>query len=704
MKSGGWKQCDIMIICQDRFNFLRDCVESVIRHTSYPYNIFLIYDARDGNTQRRIKHHVKNYPHITLYPIENRHRYHAACNIGLRASAGAYIVLLNSDTYVLPGWLENMVQCAESKKNIALVNPVMNSSFFDCFPIPPGLDIYTLSEKIQELSRKTYPDVFGASGSCLLIKKEALKDLGLFDEGYRHEYWQDLDYSMRALSKGWRIVLADNTFVYHNGLETVSIASRERMYAADHTLFFQKWERIYRKQSAKFLKQEPLQYLRKAIFPQPERLLYRIFFDSLPMTLYRDGIEFFRTASLTDIFAHRTSIVHHIKRRLDKKKSHHNKGKNIDVFTTATVGSKYVNNLPRRRGLSIIFLVTHLNIAGGVISIIQLVNEFIKRGHTAQVVTLNPAPNNDLLQLYTRPLIYRNIHAMAKNFPKCDILVATFWRTAYLWYKKIVRDHPHVLPFYFIQDYESWFYPEGDSRQKKVFESYSYIPNRIVKSAWLEGILKKHGFSSHKIHLGLNLDIFYPRMMNNAQPPYRILSFAAPDTPRRGFEHAVKAFQELCSRRRDVHIVFFGAKDLSCYNLCFPHENYGVIWDQNKVAEIYSSCHVAVDTSLFQGFGRLGLEAMACGTPAVLPKTGGITEYAKDGINCLMVNSKNPQAVAGAIESILDNSSLRKKLISEGKKTARKFCHKDEAEKILNLFLEQFEQHKKGLSSSDRSP
>ena len=103
---------------------------------------------------------------------------------------------------------------------------------------------------------------------------------------------------------------------------------------------------------------------------------------------------------------------------------------------------------------------------------------------------------------------------------------------------------------------------------------------------------------------------------------------------------------------------------------------------------------MAVDTSLFQGFGRLGLEAMACGTPTVLPKTGGITEYAKDGINCLMVNSENTQGVVGAIESILDNILLRKKLISEGKKTAQKFCHKDEAEKMLDIFVKTLKQHK----------
>ena len=124
------QQCDIVIIFQDRLNVLRDCVESVIRHTSHPHNILLIDVAHDVNTKRRIKRLVKNYPHITLYQNENHHVYHKARNIGLRASEGAYVVLLNSDTYVLPGWLENMVQCAESKKNIALVNPVTNSTPF----------------------------------------------------------------------------------------------------------------------------------------------------------------------------------------------------------------------------------------------------------------------------------------------------------------------------------------------------------------------------------------------------------------------------------------------------------------------------------------------------------------------------------------------------------------------------------------------
>jgi GT2 family glycosyltransferase len=699
------KFCDIIIPFYNGLNFLRDCIESIISNSDYPHNILLIDDGSDDYTKQQIRQYVEKYPNINIQSNPQRVGYLKSCNAGLRASTGDYIVLLNSDTYVLPGWLDKLINCAESDEKISIVSPLTNMASILSVPIPPGLTVYTMGERITQVSQRCYPDIVTASGFCMLIKRKAMEALGLFDEVYGIGYCEESDYSMRAITQGWRVVVADDAFVYHKGSGTFGQSQRQEHYSRNRTIFDQRWGKIYEDHYDNFLRRDPLKYIKQLLFPPPpdQGALQR--WTSFCMEVIRKGFYYIRRIRPLRIFAQRHAIVRKIKERATTLKSVRDiYGLGPRINLNVRVYPEYISSLPKPRGLSIVFLATHLKIAGGVISIIQLANEFIKKGHTVQIATLNVEPEPGTLQLYTRPLIFRSLRNMTRNFPTCDIVVATFWTTAYEWLPKILRYNPHIVPFYYIQDYESWFYPEGDTMRKKVIESYSYVPNRIVKSDWLLNMLRNHDHDAHKVHLGLNLDIFYPRNEGKDKPPYRIVSIVLLDKPRRGFKELVSVFAELHKRRKDVEFVFFGTNDLSGYTFPFPYINYGEVWDQNKVAEIYSSCHVAVDTSLFQGFGRLGLEAMACGTPVVLPKTGGITEYAKDGINCLMVNSEATKAVVDAIESVLDNSSLRRKLVSEGKKTAQKFCHKDEAEKMLSLFLEKFEEHKKYLSSSDRSP
>jgi GT2 family glycosyltransferase len=696
------KSCDILIPFYNGLNYLRDCIESIINNTDYPHNILLIDDGSDDYTKQQISQYVETYPHISIQSHPKRLGYLKACNAGLRASTGDYIVLLNSDTYVLPGWLDRLIDCAESDKKIAIVNPITNMASILSVPMPPGLTVYTMGERISQFSQRRYPDVVTASGFCLFLKKEALAALGQFDEIYGIGYCEESDYSMRAIDRGWRVVVADNAFVYHKGSGTFGQLLRQEHYSRNRDIFDQRWEKLYDAHYNNFLKRDPLRYMKQLLFPPSlDRGILKkwaIFFEEI----IRKGFYYIRLIRPLRIFAQSHSIARKIKESVTTLKSVKDiYGLGPSTNRNVKVYPEYIRSLPFPHGLSIVFLTTHLKIAGGVISIIQLANEFIKKGHTALIATLDIEPPPGMLNLYSRPIRYRNLNEMAKHFPKADIVVATFWTTAYYWLKKIIEYNPHILPFYYIQDYESWFYKDRNSNRKRVIESYSLIPNKIVKSDWLANMLKEHGYGTHKIHLGLNLDIFYPRGNNRENLPYRILGIAALNKPRRGFDVLIKVFEKLYERRKDVKFVLFGENNIFRHEPSFPYENYGELWDQNRVAEIISSCHVVVDTSLFQGFGRLGLEAMACGTPAVLPKKGGIAEYAKDRINCLMANSENPQAVADAIESLLDSSSLRKKLISEGKKTAQKFCHKDEAEKMLSLFIEKFEEHKKGLSSSN---
>jgi glycosyltransferase involved in cell wall biosynthesis len=107
----------------------------------------------------------------------------------------------------------------------------------------------------------------------------------------------------------------------------------------------------------------------------------------------------------------------------------------------------------------------------------------------------------------------------------------------------------------------------------------------------------------------------------------------------------------------------------------------------DDIARAYRTADLAVHPSWFEGFGLPPLEAMACGTPAVITDSGGVMEYARDGVNCLLTPVHDPDALAQAILQAMQDASLRRRLREEGLKTAAEFTWRraaDQLEAILN--------------------
>ena len=350
-----------------------------------------------------------------------------------------------------------------------------------------------------------------------------------------------------------------------------------------------------------------------------------------------------------------------------------------DVVTPEAVA-----RVTRPRCLRVTYVLPNLSIAGGVLSVVQLVNELILLGVEARIVALRDYPEIYNWKFLTRPIIFRTLPELQRNFPESDIVVATHWTTA-PWVAALGKSGRAGTGVYFIQDYESWFFHETDQKSRaQVKKTYELIPHKIVKSDWLKGLLECDGFPVSKIRLGMDLAMFYPREVPKPSHPI-VLAMVRPDTPRRGFPHVIQALRQVKETMPEVEIVLFG-DELLFRHIPFEHHNKGVVTDQNRLAELYSVADIFLDGSDFQGFGRTALEAMACGVGCVLTDFGGVTEYARDGENCLLVPPKRPDAFAKAIISILQNADLKRKLVENGLVTVKDYCHKREARETLAYF------------------
>lgn len=94
---------------------------------------------------------------------------------------------------------------------------------------------------------------------------------------------------------------------------------------------------------------------------------------------------------------------------------------------------------------------------------------------------------------------------------------------------------------------------------------------------------------------------------------------------------------------------------------------------QNQLADLISSGRIFVSACYHEGFNFCPLEAMACGVPVVMTDCGGSREYARNGENAIVVPPKDIAAMRDAIDTLLNDSDLRLKLIKNGFETVMNF-------------------------------
>jgi len=99
----------------------------------------------------------------------------------------------------------------------------------------------------------------------------------------------------------------------------------------------------------------------------------------------------------------------------------------------------------------------------------------------------------------------------------------------------------------------------------------------------------------------------------------------------------------------------------------------------------YSLASVFVYPSFFEGFGFPPLEAMKCGTPVIASRSSAIPETV--GNSAVLVDPHNLNELSDAIEIVLENKTIREKLIAGGFKKTKSFNWRDTAEKTLGCLL-----------------
>jgi glycosyltransferase involved in cell wall biosynthesis len=152
----------------------------------------------------------------------------------------------------------------------------------------------------------------------------------------------------------------------------------------------------------------------------------------------------------------------------------------------------------------------------------------------------------------------------------------------------------------------------------------------------------------------------------------------------KGILDARKALEILSQRQRQFTAVRMSSSDPEIFRT-FPCEFYRTPPEDLKTY-LYGTADILIYASHYDSCPRPPQEAMASGAAVICTATAGAMEYCQHEVNCLLVRIKSPQAIAEAVERLMDDESLRQRIVQGGIETARQYPQEREWDEWEDYF------------------
>ena len=207
----------IIIVNYNGKRLLKNCLTSLY-NLEYPKESFKIKLIDNNSTDGSLEYVYRHFHRVEVLK-NDENNYCKANNIGIKSSNSEYIALLNNDTAVDKNWLKALVDAIQQDQRIGCVGSkilfpdgrIQSTGHYE-FPNfrwgdrglrEPDAGQYELSEEMNSLS-----------GSAVLFRRDCLEDVGGFDEDFVM-YLEDVDIFLRCRQKGWKLLYAPESIVYH---------------------------------------------------------------------------------------------------------------------------------------------------------------------------------------------------------------------------------------------------------------------------------------------------------------------------------------------------------------------------------------------------------------------------------------------------------------------------------------------------------
>lgn len=219
-----------IIVNYNAGNLLRGCIDSLLQ-CPLEIEIIVVDNASiDGSLET-----LEGLP-VQIIRNESNAGFAAACNAGVNAASAPFLLFLNPDTYFSPGALCGLLDALRSDQQAGmagglLVNPDGTEQGGGRRAIPTPWRSFVRAFGLVRFSNR-WPRLFydfhlhkqplpegnieveAISGACMMVSREAIQDVGTWDERY-FLHCEDLDWCMRFRQKNWKILFVPSARIYH---------------------------------------------------------------------------------------------------------------------------------------------------------------------------------------------------------------------------------------------------------------------------------------------------------------------------------------------------------------------------------------------------------------------------------------------------------------------------------------------------------
>lgn len=321
--------------------------------------------------------------------------------------------------------------------------------------------------------------------------------------------------------------------------------------------------------------------------------------------------------------------------------------------------------------MTIASFVPHSNLTGGLKAFLYTLRYLQERGH--RIVTFG-APLPDW-----SPLIpdesFNGIDDLAQlrqRLSTCDVIFAVWWQHLPMLSRL-------GLPVIYWEQGHEWLYgdfgtllvPPTIISQLVISYGQRFYP--IAVSSFAARALKaRFGIESAVVPVGIDTASYRPYPKEEREIPL-VLLMGNPYLPFKGFDTAILALNLLWEKGYRFRVKWIcQLKPHNIRSLAFPLE-LAINPPQTELPRHIAEADIFVSTSWYESFGLPPLEAMSCGVAVVATDSGGIREYARHGINALLVPPDDYIALANSVATLIKDRSLRERLGERGRETAIKF-------------------------------
>lgn len=589
-------------------NLVKKAIESIFKHTYYPYELILVDDCSpDPAVLLYLKtlegEQNKSNKCIGLKVIANNKNkgFATTCNIGMRASTGKYFCVLNSDVLVTPYWLTKMVTAIEADKSHVIVNPCTNNTALINVSMEPGRSYLDMNRALERKSPKNYPEIM-PTGFCLFFQRSLFERIGGFDEAYV-SYGEDTHFWFQALrftdDKGEylsnKAVMADDCYIFHERSSSFNQIGTE-----EHMGLRRSGSERFHKLNPSFADWKNGYDVKKILTP-------------------------LRQQTAPELFAH-----------------------------------DYKYNCA--------WVVKSADFCGGMKYITDIVNELIERNVNAKVCVIKNHPEateSVLNDLHTAPVFFKSEEDFVTNFPTVcfnnGIVIAAVSELVSP-VGVLCERVQSLVPIHHVQSYDPELtnVPALAAEQAKAYGKLRYT---ISSSNWITDLLLTGSQSKDGINNilfttqpGVDTDLFHTDDRSKGDDRFTVMIALNSQYPFKGVSRGIEIAKEIVKQDKNIRILGLG---MDFVQDCPSVVGLGKL-SQGRLAHLLrTEVDVFIDPSHNHSYGMPSLEALACGVEVVCWNNKGILEYANNSMPGVHIFSPNviPAELAEKVLKIKNHKS-----------------------------------------------